>query len=109
MILGTWLFHQFFDSLNTTNCTGDDVPQIALKPSDSNSNDELVNNLGIKRKRVNIFVECREIKKLKLGSTKLSQTQLETFVHVVNPETFCDCLKWKYEDTNTKWEQADSN
>ena len=47
-------------------------------------------------------------KLLKIGSERVAERQWKTFVHVTDPIVFCDCLKWKYDDTHKKWDEADA-
>ena len=44
---------------------------------------------------------------LKLGSVMLSATEWKTNVLVLCAKTFCECLKWKYEETTTVWKEHD--
>lgn len=110
-------FHDYFDGMMTVDCeTGiNDIPMIAIKPPEEhNCEDELVS--GMKRKRVELVVECRnrEIggiveKSLKMGSVKVSDTQFKTFVHVEDAITFCDCLDWKYKNACEIWKAVDED
>lgn len=90
-------FHDLFDG--TMTCDVDigvpDVPLIAIKPPEERDifREEVVSSSPpLKRKRVQVVVECRndsvgEIveKRLKLGSEKLSVTKFKTHIHVANP------------------------
>ena len=67
-----------------------------------------------KRQRVDLSLEFRDAvaaeimaKNLKTGSEKLSDTVWKTSVLVPKAEIFCDCLKWKYEQTTTLWHESD--
>lgn len=88
-------FHDYFDGMMTVDCeTGNiDIPLIAIKPPGKREfREEMVGNLQLKRKRVEVVVECRgeavgEIvgKQLKMGTERLSATQYKTPLHVENP------------------------
>ena len=111
--------HDYFDGMMTEDHqTGNiDIPLIAIKPPEKRDfRDELVGNPQLKRKRVEVVVECRseaigEIigKQLKMGTEKLSGTQYKTPLHVADPEIFCDCLDWKYKNTCDIWKEIDEN
>ena len=113
-----WNFHDYFDGTMTKYCeTGNiDIPLIAIKPPEKcDFRYELVGNPPLWRKWVEVVVECRgealgEIvgKQLKMGTEKLSGTQYKTPVHVADPEIFCDCLDWKYENTYDIWKEIDN-
>ena len=115
----SWNFHDYFDGVMTEDReTGNiDIPLIAIKPpAKRDFTDELVGDPPLKRKRVEVVVECRgeavgEIigKQLKMGTEKLSGTQYKTALHVADPETFCDCLDWKYKNTRDIWKELDEN
>lgn len=69
-----------------------------------------------KWQRVELSLEFRDAvaaevmgKNLKTGSEKLSDTVWKTSVLVPNAEIFCDCLKWKYEQTTMLWREIDEN
>lgn len=108
-------FHQCYDGLKTEDIkTGhQNLPLLAIKPlEDIEIKEEMVGNPPVKRRRVEIEVEyrCTEVAErinLKEGSTKISDLKWKTFVHVEDPKTLCECLKWKYTDTVKKWEDAD--
>lgn len=88
-------FYDYFDGMMTVDCeTGNiDIPLIAIKPPGKREfREEMVGNLQLKRKRVEVVVECRgeavgEIvgKQLKMGTERLSATQYKTPLHVENP------------------------
>ena len=111
--------HDYFDGMMTEDYqTGNiDIPLIAIKPPEKRDfRDELVGNPPLKRKRVEVVVECRgeaigEIigKQLKMGTEKLSGTQYKTPLHVADPEIFCDSLDWKYKNTCDIWKEIDEN
>ena len=70
----------------------------------------MVGNPPCKRKKVEVLVEIRDNqidemigKSLKIGSERFAERQWKTFVHVTDPVVFCDCLKWKYDNTHKKW------
>ena len=112
-LAGTWCFHQWLDGTNTQ----DDVPILALKPlTDSFEPVMFPGPPPIKRSRVDIIIEFREsndadffVHRLKDGSTRISEKQLQTYVHVSDAATFCDCLKWKYEDTIKRWNRDEDS
>ena len=108
-------FHQCYDGLKTEDTkTGHlNLPLLALNPlEDIEIKEEMVGSPPIKRRRVEIEVEYRSTEvaesiQLKEGSTKISDLKWKTFVHVEDPKTLCECLKWKYNDTIKKWKEAD--
>ena len=67
--------------------------------------EEMVGNPPCKRKKVEVLVErcdnqTDEIigKSLNVGSERVAE------IHATDPVVFCDCLKWKYNDTHKKWD-----
>ena len=112
-------FHDYFDGVMTADPeTGNiDIPLIAIKPPERRDfREELVGNPPLKRKRVEVVVECRDEavgevvrKQLKMGTEKLSDTQYKTHLHVAEPEIFCDCLDWKYKNACDIWKEVDEN
>ena len=117
IIAGSWLFHQYFDGLNTEDDSGlSDIPLIALRPDPEEApRDELVGEPPRKRARVSLLVECRSRagetvgSLLKHGSERISDTGdvWKTFIHVPDAKTLCECLQWKYTDTQSIWRDAD--
>ena len=91
-------FHDYFDGVMTADTeTGNiDIPLIAIKPPERHDfTEELVGNPPLKRKRVEVVVECRDEaigeivrKQLKVGTENLSDTQYKTYLHVAEPEIF---------------------
>ena len=114
MLVGTWTpFHQFFDGLRTE----DDIPQIAIRPlPEGKIETVMVGEPSQKRQRVDLSLEFRHAdaakimaENLKVGSVKLSDKAWKTSVYVPNAEIFCDCLKWKYEQTTKVWQNMDED
>ena len=111
------LFHDYFDGMMTLDQTSgsEDVPQFAIKPPETcDFREELVGEPPLKRKRVEVTVECRNViiadvvcKHLKDGSEKVSDTHFKTYVHVENASRFCDSLDWKYKHVYAKWKEVD--
>ena len=119
MIAASWLFHQYFDGLNTQDVVSgmQNVPLIALKADPHEEpKDEVVGTPPQKRARVSLLLECRSSDVhtdigtlLKTGSERVSDLVWKTFIHVSDAKTFCDCLDWKYKETHRMWEtDADS-
>lgn len=111
-------FHDFFDGTMTYDVdTGlHDVPLIAIKQEGDIFQEEVVGSPPLKRKRVELVVECRNdsvgevvAKRLKLNSKKLSATKFRTHIHVANPSITCACLDWKYKETCSIWDAHDDN
>ena len=111
-------FHDFFDGTITIDQKSgkNNVPLFAIKPPERGDfKEEVIGSPPLKRKRVEVVIECRDdtvgdkvSKHLKMGSKKMSGTQFKTFVHVEDAKMFCDCLEWKYKDTCKRWEEADT-
>ena len=110
-------FHDFFDGMMTIDQKSgeEDIPLFAIKPPERRDfKEELVGSPPLKRKRVEVVIECRDdrfgdhvCKRLKMGSEKVSDTQFKTFVHVSDADMFCDCLEWKYMAACKRWKAAD--
>ena len=113
------VFNDFFEGRRTIDpITGeDDLPLFAIKPPNSREfKEELIGSPPLKRKRVEVLIECRDdtvgekvCERLKTGSEKMSDTQFKTFVHVEDPNMFCDSLEWKYMDICKRWKAADTD
>ena len=112
LLAASWLFHQYLDGSNVEDeCTGLSLPQIA---ESRDFKEEIVGDPPFKRKQVELSVQCRDDdiakvigQRLKNGSESKSKKEWKIFVHVTDPQLFCDCLEWKYEDTVKKWKDAD--
>ncbi|KAL7686316.1 hypothetical protein Plhal304r1_c027g0090371 [Plasmopara halstedii] len=56
---------------------------------------------------VKVFdAQCKDrvFSRLKEGTVETDDPlMMKTFVYVENPETFCFCLKWKYDENNERW------
>ena len=97
-------FLDFFDGTMTIDQKSgvEDIPLFAIKPPERHDfKEELVGSSPVKRKRVEVVIECRDdgvgddvCKRLKMGSENVSDTQFKTFVHVSDADMFCDCLEW---------------
>ena len=118
VIFGSWLFHQYFDGLQTEDITGThNIPQIALRPNPNEQPiDEMVGESSQKLTKVSVLVECRcnniasvVGNMLKMGSELISEDTWKTFVHVQDSKTFCNFLDWKYKDTHRRWEEIDKD
>ena len=103
LILGSGLFHQYFDGVMMEEKSGaHDVPKIAIRAdSDEQLRDESVGEPPVKQTRVSVLVECctDDIAKqlgyfLKNGSEIVTKDVWKTFIHVQNSKVFCDCLEW---------------
>lgn len=108
--------YHHFDGINTViQSTGEtNLPLIAIKPPESLDNlpKQLVGDPVEPRTRVDVSVRClnEEVGKyytlymyLKEGSTKVSSTEWKVSLFVTNAETFCACLKKRYEKTMSIW------
>ena len=119
-LAASWLFRQYLHGLHTEDITGKkNVPQLAMsvKFGDGNycSDESTVCELPTKHTKVTLILEFHSSEvasfmdqRLKDGSRKLSDTQWETFIFVMDPEIFHECLLWRYEDTKRKWSEVDS-
>lgn len=111
-------FRDMFDGKMTIDEKSgeEDIPLFVIRPPKRRDfSEELIGSPPLKRKRVEVVIECRDDvvgemvnQHLKMGSEKLSGTQFKTFVHVADPNVFCDCLEWKYKDSCKRWEAADA-
>ena len=110
ILAGSWTpLHQLFDGLNTA----EGVPMLAIKPLSEVHFDEI--NVGIppvKRYKVDLEIEfCDESSamdmehRFKDGSERMSSTKWRSFVHVTDPERFCNFLKFKYRNTMKDWKK----
>lgn len=116
MLALSWLFHHYFDGLNVDDEPSGQikVPQIAVLPWSREFIEEMVGIPKVRRKRVILTIECRTKSifdilgsRLKNGSEKISDLVWKTFVHVENPDFFCDCLDWKSAKTKKRWQEVD--
>ena len=113
ILMATWPFHQLFDGLHTTR--GHPLLAIHHVSTDSHSIQMDDDCPGELRTRVDIAIECfsANIAKevgglLRTGSTCESDIVWKTFVYVKDPEMFCSCLKWKYEETKRIWDENEN-
>ena len=106
--------HDYFDGMMTIDGEAgiSDIPMIAIKPPEEHDDfrDEMCGEPPLKRKRVELVVECRneEVgviveKRLKMGTEKLSATEYKTHIHVADASITCACLDWKYKKTCETW------
>mmetsp|Transcript_7555 Transcript_7555/g.14809 ORF Transcript_7555/g.14809 Transcript_7555/m.14809 type:complete len:418 (+) Transcript_7555:469-1722(+) len=110
LLAGSWTpFHQHFDGLNTPG----NLPQVAVR-FEQVVGEEIVGDERTKRHRVEVALEFRDsaserimAPRLKNGSTKISECEWRTFVHVLDATEFKDCLEWKHADTKRKWMDFD--
>ncbi|KAG1688300.1 hypothetical protein DVH05_003839 [Phytophthora capsici] len=87
--------HGWYDGLNC------EFPIVNMRPGSVDKNPSIGN-----RRKVEVLVkvvdaQCKDrvFSRLKEGSTKTDDPLvMKTFVHVENAETFCFCMKWKYDD-----------
>jgi len=91
-------FHNYFDGMmNIDTETGNiDIPLIAIKPPEIRDfREELVGSPPLKRKHVEVVVECRDEvqvadevvrKQLKMDAEKLSDTQYKTHLRIPHAE-----------------------
>lgn len=91
-------FHDYFDGMMTIDTeTGNiDIPLIAIKPPERRDfREELGGNPPLKRKRVEVVVECRDEvhvvgevvrKQLKMDAEKLSDTQYKMHLRIPHAE-----------------------
>jgi hypothetical protein len=107
MFAGSWTFHQLFDGLHTVE--GHGVPLLAIQWLGS---DPKVTQFpdGERRFKVELqiefFTDAAEadlVNNLKIGSSKVSDRNWKVFVHVCEPKTFKECIKWKYAQANKIW------
>ena len=114
VLIGSWTpFHQMFDGLHTE----DDIPLVAVRPvSESSFEPSMLGEPSLKRFKVDLELKFRNEgcasklgSCLKDGSIKVSETVWKSNVYVLNPELFCDCLKWKMEETEKKWQELDED
>nr|AAY43407.1 CRN-like CRN13 [Phytophthora infestans] len=92
--------HGFYDGLSM------EVPIVNMFPGCVDAT-RSVNN----RYKVEVFVkvldaQCKDrvFSRLKEGAEQTDDPlMMKTFVYVENPDTFCFCLKWKYDENNECW------
>jgi len=116
-IWGTWIFHQYFDALNTEEIG---VPLIAVKYV---STAELTEDIPagdkmLTRKRVNVAIEFfdndvgRKVAisfqaLMKAGTTVVDTLHYSSFLHPKDPVEFQEFLEEKYAETMKAWEVED--
>ena len=116
-LAATWLFHLWFDGINTFMDEEENIPMLALRPvTDSIEEIYFPGPPPTKRSRVDVVIEFRDSNKadvleqrLKEGSKRIDDKKLQTFVHVSDPAVFCDCLQWRYEDTIKMWNEDENS
>lgn len=111
----SWTVHEFFDGVHTVDrSTGaTDIPLIAIKPPESQDNftTSIMGEPTEQRTEVEVSIICFNAivggvmaKHLREDSTQLSNIEWKVVLFVTDPKTFCECLKWKYEQTLRIWE-----
>lgn len=116
-IWGTWIFHQYFDALNT-EVIG--VPLIAVKyvSTAEQTEDVLAGDKLVTRKRVNVAIEFFDDEvgrrvaisfqaMMKAGTTVVDTLHYSSFLYPKNPEEFQKFLEEKYAETMKAWEEED--
>ncbi|ETN16715.1 hypothetical protein, variant 1 [Phytophthora nicotianae INRA-310] len=91
--------HGWYDGMSI------EFPIVNMLPGSVDKNSSIGN-----RRKVEVFVkvvdaQCtdRVFSRLKEGSTKTDDPLvMKTFVHVEDPETFCFCMRWKYDDNDKR-------
>lgn len=114
-IWGTWIFHQYFDALNT-EVIG--VPLIAVKyvSTAEQTEDIPAGDKMLTRKRVNVAIEFfdSEVGRrvaisfqalMKSGSTVIDDLHYASFLHPEDPVQFQEFLEDKYAVTMQAWEK----
>ena len=116
-IWGTWIFHQYFDALNTEEVG---VPLIAVRyvSTAEQTEDIRAGDKMLTRKRVNVMIEFfdndvgRKVAMLfqplmKAGTTIVDTLHYSSFLYPKDPVEFQKFLEEKYEETMQVWEVED--
>jgi hypothetical protein len=105
MVAASWPFHQMLDGLHTT----ESIPLVVLSVINSA---EFSSAAHGNRYSVTLKVKFRD--KACASSfaaidmaKRLDDTTWETVVHVLDKETFLECVAWKYADTKEQWRLHD--
>jgi hypothetical protein len=109
IIYGSWMFHQYFDALNTENL----YPELAVKFDSVAGEEELeIRDKYEKRWRINVLIEFRDediaatvSAYFKAGTQRIQNDPLKykSFLYARDSNQMKYFLDCKYSDTTTKW------
>ncbi|GMF26688.1 unnamed protein product [Phytophthora lilii] len=89
--------HGWYDGMSS------DFPIVNMLPGSVDKNPSIGNRRKVFVKVVDGECTDRVFSRLKEGSTKTDDPLvMKTFVHVEDPETFCFCMRWKYDDNDAR-------
>jgi hypothetical protein len=108
-IYGSWMFHQYFDALNTETR----IPELAVKFDSVAEEEEVpVADKYEKRWKINVLVEFRDQEVaetvslyFKSGTQRVPNNPLiyQSFLYARNPENMKYFLDFKYDETTKLW------
>ena len=115
-IWGTWIFHEYFDALNTENVG---VPLIAVKyvsTSELTEDIPLGDNKTLTRRKVTVAIEFfdndvgRRVAisfqaMMKVGTVVVDALHYESFLHPKDPVELNAFLEGKYDETMKAWSE----
>jgi hypothetical protein len=115
-IWGTWIFHEYFDALNTQRVG---IPLIAVKyvsTSELTEDIPLGDNKTLTRRKVTVAIEFfdsdvgRRVAisfqaMMKLGTVVVDALHYESFLHPKNPAKLKAFMEVKYEETMKAWRE----
>ncbi|GMF61891.1 unnamed protein product [Phytophthora fragariaefolia] len=89
--------HGWYDGMSS------DFPIVNMLPGSVDKNPSIGNRRKVFVKVVDAQCTDCVFSRLKKGSTKTDDPLvMKAFVHVEDPETFCFCMRWKYDDNDTR-------
>ena len=101
MVVGSWQFHQYFDGLNVE----DGIPLVAMSVVDfaKHPSAEHDNRYWVKLELE--FFQSMYTKSInfKDGTESVDDCKRRILVWVEKANTFIECVRWKNQDTRTKW------
>eukprot|EP01035_Chromulina_nebulosa_P031193 gene31193-41561_t len=121
LIWGSWIFHDYFDALNTQNVG---VPVIAVKyiGMEEHTTDNLPVGENKMVSRVKVYVTITFFDDvigrktsimfqpiMKVGTKMLSDLEYESFLYPQSPVEFKKFLEIKYEETMKIWREEEGN
>lgn len=92
--------HGYYDGLSS------EVPIMNIFSGDVNTTRSVGNRFKVEILIRVLDAQCRDrvFSRLKDGSVQTEDPLvMSTFVYVEDPDTFCTCLRWKFEDNQEQW------